>query len=73
MRDLHWSQQVRRDNRADISDFVAGKRDPRAPVVPPELRVAEGFHLAFATENFQAMRGAYGVQALRNVSVGFLC
>ena len=33
-KEAHWRQEVRRDNRADIADFVAGKRDPRAPVVP---------------------------------------
>ena len=68
IKEEHWVQAVRRDNAADIADFQAGKRDPRAPVVPQELRVAENYHLPFAVENFQAIRGAYGVQSIRNLS-----
>ena len=39
----HWVQEVRRDNRAFISDFKAPHRD-RAPVLPPPLQIPEEYH-----------------------------
>ena len=57
----HWVQQVRRGNLANIGDYPTPKEE-RAPIVPAELKVAEKWHVPFALESFQAVRGAYGVQ-----------
>lgn len=65
-KEKHWVQCVRRGNQASIGDYPT-KKEHRAPIVPIELKVAEHFHIPFATESFQAIRGAYGVQALRNL------
>jgi hypothetical protein len=66
VKEKHWAQQVRRGNTANIGDFPTPK-EHRAPIIPPELKVAEWWHIPFACENFQAPRGAYGRQALRNL------
>ena len=60
-KEQHWVQSVRRGNMASIGDFPTPKEE-RAPIVPSELKVAEKWHVPFAEENFQAVRGAYGVQ-----------
>ena len=57
----HWVQAVRRGNLACLGDYPTPKA-ARAPVVPGELQVAEEWHVPFAAENAQAVRGAYGVQ-----------
>jgi len=62
----HWVQEVRRGNMASIGDYVTPKED-RAPIIPRELKVSEKWHVPFAAENLQAVRGCYGLQALRNL------
>ena len=57
----HWVQAVRRGHLACLGDYPTPKA-ARAPVVPGELQVAEEWHVPFAAENAQAVRGAYGVQ-----------
>jgi hypothetical protein len=64
VKDLHWVQAVRRGHLASIGDYPVPKAK-RAPVVPEELKVAEQWHVPFAVENAQAVRGAYGVQVKR--------
>ena len=41
--------------------------EDRAPITPDPLHIPEKFHLPFAKQNFQAVRGAYGSQAIRNL------
>mmetsp|Transcript_89079 Transcript_89079/g.172550 ORF Transcript_89079/g.172550 Transcript_89079/m.172550 type:complete len:364 (+) Transcript_89079:177-1268(+) len=65
-KDKHWAQQVRRGNTANIGDFPTPK-EHRAPIIPTELKVAEWWHVTFSAENFQAPRGAYGRQSVRNL------
>lgn len=50
-KELHWVQSVRRGLKANIGDFVCPKED-RAPIVPPELRIPEKFHVPFAVSYF---------------------
>lgn len=51
-KEKHFSQAVRRGVQSSVGDFEVIK-EARAPIVPAELRIAEHYHMKYASENFK--------------------